>query len=179
MFKKSLDYLTEPAIVPTFPDDVLYTLCRHAPSHDVTLPISYYQTASPIISSGKVLETYFLVLCHAGITEAFYFSRSRGDPDHRVLFEKLITFVHAGSSGESKAARGLELVSLPLTDKEDRWFRDFLANENGNILNGAADTLTMRDITVVRPNADSNGRKARSSDKIDGLSWATLKDAGR
>ena len=174
--KKALDYLTEPALIPTFPEEILYTLCRHAP--DATLPIAYYQTVSPAITSGKVLETFFQTLCRVSITEAFYFSRTQGDLNHRVLFEKLITLVHANSHGAIKATRGVELISLPLNEEEEFWFGDFLEDGKGRNLAGANDTLIMRAIASGRAESVSD-RRMRNCQKIDGVDWQTLRGGMR
>ena len=177
--QRALDYLTEPTLTPTFPEEILYTLCRHTPQDDVTLPIAYYQTVSPSIKSGKVLETYFLTLCRASITEAFYFSRTHGDLNHRVLFEKLITFVHANSSGPTKANRGVELISLPLNEDEEVWFNEYLNNGRGSTLPGATDTLIMRGISIGRPDPHLQNRRRASSQKIGGINWETLTNGTR
>ena len=144
-----MDYLTEPALIPTFSEEILYVLCRHAPDDDVTLPISYHQSVSPALTSSKVLEVYFLALCRASVTEAFYFSRAQGGLIHRTLFEKLILFIHSKSSGALKAGRGVELISLPLGEEEETWFRAYLECM-GSRLSGANDTLKMRDIVIGR-----------------------------
>lgn len=177
--QRALDYLTEPALTPTFPEEILYTLCRHTPQDDVTLPIAYYQTVSPSIKSGKVLETYFLTLCRASITEAFYFSRTHGELNHRVLLEKLITFVHANSGGATKANRGVELISLPLSEDEEAWFNEYLNDGKGSTLPGATDTLIMRGISTGRPDPNLQHRRRASSQKIGGINWETLTNSTR
>ena len=177
--QRALDYLTEPALTPTFPEEILYTLCRHTPQDDVTLPIAYYQTVAPSIKSGKVLETYFLTLCRASITEAFYFSRTHGEMNHRVLFEKLITFVHAHSSGAIKANRGVELISLPLNEDEEAWFNEYLNDGRGSTLPGATDTLIIRGISIGRQDPNLQHRRRASSQKIGGINWETLTNSTR
>ena len=175
--KRALDYLTEPSLIPTFPEEILYTLCRHAP--DGTLPIAYYQSVSPAITSGKTLETYFLTLCRVSVTEAFYFSRTQGDLNHRVLFEKLIYFVHANSHGAIKATRGIELISLPFNEEEESWFTGFLEDRKRKKLAGANDTLIMRAIAIGRSESIFQDRGKEDSQKIDGIDWHTLKVAIR
>ena len=177
--QRALDYLAEPALTPTFPEEILYTLCRYTPQDDVTLLIAYYQTVSPSIKSGKVLESYILTLCRASITEAFYFSRTHGELNHRVLFEKLITFVHANSSGATKANRGVELISLPLDEDEEAWFNEYLNDGKGSTLPGATDTLIMRGISTGRPDSNLQHRRRASSQKIGGINWETLTNRTR
>lgn len=173
--KRALDYLTEPALTPTFAEEILYTLCRHTPQNDVTLPIAYYHTVSPSITSSKVLEAYFLTLSRASVTEAFYFSRAQGELNHRFLFENLVAFVHAKSIGPIKATRGVELISLPMNDEEESWFNAVL--EGGGKLPGAADTLVMRNIATGRPSPNAQHQRNRSGSKIDGVNWQTLKSS--
>lgn len=153
----------------------MYTLCRHSPNNDVTLPVAYYQTVQPCIISNKVLEAYFLILCRASIIEAFYFSRTQGDLHHRAFFEKLITFVHSKSVGKVKATRAVELIGLPLDQKEEAWFTEFLAHGKGNMLSGATDTLIMSGIATGRSDSDAHHRRMGSSENIDGVNWEILR----
>jgi len=155
----------------------LYTLCRHSPTNDIALPVAYYQTIQPCIRSSKVMEAYFLILCRASITEAFYFSRTQGDLNHRFLFGKLITFVHSKSVGKIKATRGAELIGLPLNQEEETWFTEFLTQGRGSMLSGAADTLMMRAIAIERPIPDAQYRRMTSGEKIDGVSWEIVRSS--
>lgn len=164
-------------MVPTFAEAILYTLCRHAPN--ASLPIAYYQAVTPAITSGKVLETYSLTLCRHSLTEAFYHSRTQSDVNHRVLFEKMITFVHAHSLGATKATRGVELISLPLNEEEESWLTEFLEDGKGRNLAGANDTLIMRAIATGRSESVSRYRRKGTSQKIDGVDWSTLRGGMR
>jgi len=137
--------------------------------------MAYYHTVSPTITSSKVLEAYFLVLCHASVTEAFYFSRAQGDLNHHVLFEKLIDYIHTESKGAVRATRGVELIGLPLNEAEESWFEVFLEDGKGSTLPGAIDTLTMRRIALGRSNAKSPKGGSGSGKLIDGVNWDTLK----
>ncbi|KAL2045694.1 hypothetical protein N7G274_002124 [Stereocaulon virgatum] len=175
-FERALDYLTEPASTPTFSEEILYTLCRHTSRDDVTLPIAYFHTVSPSITSSKVLEAYFLVLCRANVTEAFYFSRAQGDMNHRVLFEQLIAFVHTNSTGAIKATRGVELISLPLNEEEESWFDAYL-EEKGSTLPGAIDTFLMRGVATGRTHSKEHHRRRPSGRRIDGMNWDTLRNS--
>lgn len=148
-------------MIPTFSEEILYILCTHAPGKDVILPVSYYQTVSPCLTSSKVLEAYFDTLCHASITEAFHFSRTQGGSNQRVLFEKVIAFVHKTSNGKLKAARGVELISLPLGGEEEYWFREYLKDGEGSRLSGAADTLKIRGIAIGRSDNDHQRPRTR------------------
>ena len=93
--------------------------------------------------------------------------------NHRALFEVLITFVHTKSRGAIKAARAVELISLPLTEEEETWLMTYLAEGKGNRMPAAADTLKMRAIATGRSD-HMQYRRTKSSEKIDGVNWETL-----
>ena len=139
--------------------------------------MAYFHTTSPSITSNKVLEAFFSVLCRSSITEAFYFSRSQGELIHQHLFEKLITFVHANAAGALRATRGVELISLPLNEKEEKWFDEFLSQGKGRTLYGAHDTIMIRAIATGRSQDASDQSSHAGNRKIDGLNWAILKES--
>ncbi|MCJ1404084.1 hypothetical protein MMC11_007309 [Xylographa trunciseda] len=174
--ERALDYLTSPSLIPTFPDDILYTLCRHAPQNDSSLPLSYYHSVSPPLASMKVLSAFFERSCKASLTEAFYFARQSGQPKHRQLFEQLITFVHANSAGDVRASRALELIHLPLDEDEEQWFEEFLNEGKGSTLYGAKDTLMMRKIAKGQVRDAVYLGSKLSGRKIDGMNWTTLQE---
>lgn len=120
-----------------------------------------------------MLEAYFLILCRASVTEAFYFSRTQGDINHSILFEKLVLFVHTKTSGADKAARGVELISLPLTEEEENWFTGYLTKGDEELA-GAADTLRMREVATGH-SINVQLPAGNGSEKIDGVNWETLK----
>ncbi|KAL9122447.1 MAG: hypothetical protein Q9187_000992 [Circinaria calcarea] len=175
VLERALDYLTDPCLVPTFPEDILYTLCRHAPKDDPSLPLSYYHTVSPIISSTRVLDTLFNTMCSASITEAFFFSRSHGELIHQHLFELLVCFVHANSEGDIRASRAVELLGLPLDEKEEAWLEEYLVKREGNKLAGAKDTIMMRRIAMGRLLEAIEFSENLSGRTVDGVSWTTLR----
>ena len=114
-------------------------------------------------------------MCQASITEAFYFSRSHGELIHQHLFERLIDFIHGNAGGEIRAARGVELIGLPLDDKEERWLEEYLAEGKGTGLFGAKDTLMMRKIATGRSQEAANlARSIHEKKSIHGVSWSTL-----
>ncbi|KAL8658908.1 MAG: hypothetical protein Q9226_000699 [Calogaya cf. arnoldii] len=61
-FGNALGYLTEPVLIPTFPEEILYLLCTHPDQHDDKLPLAYYYTVSPSVTSPKVTEALFAKL---------------------------------------------------------------------------------------------------------------------
>ena len=161
--------------MPTFPQEILYTLCRHAPKDDATLPLAYFHTVSPSITSNKVLEALFDVMCRASITEAFHFSRSYGDLIHRTLLEYLISFIHLSAAGDIRAAKAIELIGLPLTEEEELWFEEYLLEGKGRTLQGVRDTLTARQIASGRLQDALGDGKDLNGRKEDGMNWMTLK----
>lgn len=177
--KRALDYLTEPALIPTYPEEILYILCHHAPKNDCSLPLAYYYTVSPCITSNKALEALFFVLCRSSISEAFFFSRGQGETVHHDLFEKLVGFVLKSSKGESRAMRGFVLISLPLNDIEEAWFYEYLRNGDGKTLPGATDTIIMRRLVKEDTNLLLEHQETLASNKIDGINWLTLKESLR
>lgn len=99
--------------------------------------------------------------------------------NHRVLFEKLINFVHVSSHGAIKATRGVELISLPLNEEEESWFTEFLEDGKARNLAGANDTLIMRAIATGRSESVARDRRTGNSQSIDGVNWNTLRGGMR
>jgi hypothetical protein len=176
LMKSALEYLTEPTLIPTYPEEILYTLCRHAPENDPSLPLAYYHTVSPGLSSGKVLEALFLVLCRSSLAEAFFFSRTQDEATHHKLFQKLVSFVHAGSKDGSKAMRGATLISLPLNEVEETWLNEYLKDGEGKKLRGASDTIIMRGLIKGDLGFLEDNSEDFSVEKINGVNWSHLKD---
>ncbi|MCJ1335007.1 hypothetical protein MMC09_000273, partial [Bachmanniomyces sp. S44760] len=175
--EKALDNLTSPSLIPTFPEEILYTLCQLSlPSKDSTLPLAYYHTVNPAISSPKVQDAFFSILCRASITEAFYWSRTHDEFLHRRLFEKLIAFVHSDATGQIRSGRAIEMMCLPLGNEEKGWFEDFVTDGKGKTLPGIKDTIIMWKMIV----GDKKGLKemgpALNGKKVDGMTWGTLVD---
>ena len=126
------------------------------------------------LQSSKVLEVFFTTLCRASITEAFFFSRARGELSHQKLFERLIDFALSASHGTARSPRSIELISLPLNDMEESWLEEYLKAGRGSRLPGARDTIIMRGLAIGRHDAISSQDMNRPSRKIRGMDWATL-----
>lgn len=173
-FSKALDYLTDPLLIPTFPEEILYTLCTHRDQHDNLLPLAYYYTVSPAITSHKVLETFFSVLARTNVTETFFFARRQGEPNHRKLFEILISCVLDGEEGENRARRSVELIHLPFSKEEELWFEEYLADGRGKGLSGAADTLEMRKVVTGRALTNEGQGMGVGRRKNGGSDWSSL-----
>ncbi|OJD23919.1 hypothetical protein ACJ73_04728 [Blastomyces percursus] len=189
-FRRALEYLTEPSLLPTFPDEILYTLATHSKqkqqqqqqhrneNHDDSLATAYYLTVSPPLATPKALNAYFALLCRTHITESFYFARKTPSPSsHRDLLEQLIIFVLSTTKlGETRAKRAMELINLPFSAEEERWFEDCLLTGKARHLPGAKDTVMMRRVATGRlQDLNAGGLEALGGRKIEGLNWDDLK----
>ncbi|KAL8674507.1 MAG: hypothetical protein Q9168_001099 [Polycauliona sp. 1 TL-2023] len=155
-FENALGYLTEPILTPTFPEEILYLLCTHPDQHDDRLPLAYYYTVSPTVTSTKVTEAFFAKLSLSSVTEAYFWCRKYGHSSHRQLFEQLIYCVLNGPDGESRARRSVELLHLPFSGEEEFWFRAYLTEGKGKDCRGAKDAYTVRALaTGNRPSIGS------------------------
>ena len=175
-FERALDFLTEPILIPTFPEEILYTLCKHPEQKDPSLPLLYYHTVSPAIRSRKVLETFFSVFAVVSVTEAFYFARKQFEPQHQQLFEQLIGSVLGGKEGEKRADRSVELVHLPLNEDEEAWFEEYLTDGMGRNLPGAKDTLIIRAIASRKTSDILKDGNDLGERKINGMDWSRVRD---
>ncbi|KAL9104347.1 MAG: hypothetical protein Q9163_000693 [Psora crenata] len=181
-FERALDYLTEPSLIPTFPEEILNTLCRASLASEnssdkaALLPIAYYQAVSPPIRSSSTLERYCDVLCKFSVTEALVFSRSQGAYNHQVLFERLL---YCALSKWRTHQHAIELVGLPLDEEEEAWLIEYLGNGKGSKLPTAEDTLIMREIAAGRMDRLRYFRRTHSGRNIEGLDWDTIGDLGK
>ncbi|KAL5343403.1 nuclear pore complex assembly-domain-containing protein [Aspergillus crustosus] len=175
-FKRAIEYLTEPSIIPTFPDEILYALTLpHISRHDDSLVMAYYLTVNPPLTTVKAQRAFMETLSRASITEAFYFTRKHNDSLRQAYFTQLIEFVHRSDAGQIRSRRAVELIDLPLDEQEEEWFEEALLRGKAKTLHGARDTVLMRRLATgntakLAPELESLGGK-----KIDGLNWDTLK----
>lgn len=176
--QRALEYLTEPSLIPTFPDEILYVLTlTHLPKHDDSLAMSYYHTVSPPLASEKVQKAFFEVLCRASITEAFYFARKNDEIRRRRYLEQLVVFVHSSSAGQIRGERAMELVNLPFDEEEEKWFEDCLLHGAAKTLHGAKDTVLMRRLATGKLKDLSADVESLGGKKIDGLNWDDLRQS--
>ncbi|KAA8647212.1 hypothetical protein EYZ11_006841 [Aspergillus tanneri] len=174
--KRAIEYLTEPSIIPTFPDEILYILTlSHLPKHDDSLVMAYYLTVSPPLTTSKVQKAFFQTLCRASVTEAFYFTRKNGESLRQAYFVQLIEFVHTTAAGQARSKRAMELIGLPLDDQEVEWFEDTLLHGSAKGLYGSKDTVMMRRLATGKLSELSPELESLGGKKIDGLNWDVLK----
>ncbi|KAH8703240.1 nuclear pore complex assembly-domain-containing protein [Talaromyces proteolyticus] len=177
-FRRALEYLTEPSLIPTFPDEILSVLTQqNLPKHDDSLAIAYYLTVSPPLASEKVQQSYFETLCRANITESFYFARKYDHDRRRQFLEQLVVFVHKTPAGQLRGSRAMELINLPFDELEESWFEECLLNGRAAALSGAKDTVLMRRLASGKmqdlpPSVESLGGR-----KIDGINWDDLRQS--
>lgn len=170
--------MTEPSIIPTFPDEILYALTlSNLPKHDDSLVMAYYFTVSPPLASKKVQQAFFATLCGASVTEAFYFTRKHDESLRRNYLEQLIEFVHKTSAGQARSKRAMELIGLPLDEREEQWFEEALLHGNAKMLPGAKDSAMMRRLATGKLGDLSADLQSLGGKKVDGLNWNVLKQS--
>ncbi|KAK4111597.1 hypothetical protein N656DRAFT_711433 [Canariomyces notabilis] len=147
-FKFALEHLAHPSLPSEFADDIITVLVRHAKDDDYSLPLAYYHTTQPVLQTSEALELLFGALARTSATEALYFSRKYPDHARQLLFEKLVASVleHPDAVG----ARGKELVSLPLTADEEKWFQEYIAVGAGRKSKNAKPVAQMRQVVTGR-----------------------------
>ncbi|KAJ5198014.1 uncharacterized protein N7498_007131 [Penicillium cinerascens] len=179
-FRRALDYLADPSLIPTFPDEILYALTlSQLPKHDDSLAIAYYLTAAPPLATEKVQRAFFEVMCRSNVTEAFYFTRKYDEFHRRSFFEQLIEFVHKSGAGQTRSKRAMELVGLPLDEDEECWFEECLLQGNASSLPGAKDTVMMRRLAIGQMDGLGAELESLGGKKVDGLNWDDLRESMR
>ncbi|KAJ5885232.1 hypothetical protein N7495_009742 [Penicillium taxi] len=172
--KRALDYLSEPSLIPTFPDEILYVLTiPQIPHRSDSFAITYYLTAAPPLATEKVRQSYFEILCRSSITEAFYFTRKHDGYNRDRLFVQLVEFVHKTPAGQTRSKRAMEFVGLPLDEDEETRLEETLLDGSVSTLPGAKDTLMMRRLATGR----LQGLESLGGKKVDGLNWDDLRES--
>lgn len=173
-FQRALEYLTEPSLIPTFPDEILYVLAT-LPKQDDSLAMAYYLTVSPPLASPKVLHAFFALLCRTRVTESFYFTRKQNDLTRRELVEDLIVFVLSTKPSNLRANRAMDLINLPLNETEEEWFEQCLLHGKAKHLHGAKDTVMMRRVATGRLEKLNSDLEALGGRRMEGLNWDDLR----
>ena len=175
-----MEHLTEPSLIPTFPDEILYVLTlTKLPKHDDSLAIAYYLTAAPPLATTKIRKAFFDTLARANLTEAFYFTRKYDDTLRQSFFEQLVEFVHKATPGQTRSRRAMELVGLPLDEDEEEWLEHVLLQGNASTLPGAKDTVMMRRLATGRTGQLNPELESLGGKKVDGLNWDDLRGSIR
>lgn len=178
MTQRAIEYLAEPSLIPTFPDEILYALTLpDIPKHDDSLAVAYYLTVAPPLATEKVQRAFFETLCRSSVTEAFYFSRKYDEHHRRNFFEQLVGFVHKTGPGQTRSRRAMELVGLPLDEDEEQWFEESLLHGIASSLPGAKDTMMMRRLAMGQVDGIGAELKSLGGKKVDGLNWDDLRQS--
>lgn len=145
----------------------------------MTLPLAYYHTVQPALTSLKAVESLLSAIVRTSVTEGFYFNRTQSELARRHMFELLIALVLNNSPSSTVAERSVELVSLPFDAVEEAWFEEYLLRGEGRAIRRGKDTVMMRRLgtaqfaeSLVQPNLGS-GRS------LEGLDWEKLAAAVR
>jgi hypothetical protein len=195
-FKTAVGHLTHPSIIPTFPDEIMYTLLRGRdklrsvglqknPEDDI-LPLAYYNCAKPPLDDVRTRDEYVKYLSRRNVTETFYWIRSRPEHEHKPLLEIFVEETLEQSSYHNTEAddsyprqdKMLEFVSLPLSEEEEELVERYLTEGKGRTFLNAPDTVLMRGIAMGRL-TDVAGEHVTYGRKHDGLTWTLLKDGVR
>lgn len=192
-FRTAVENLTHPSIIPTFPDEIIYTLLKgrdklaHAgmqkDAQDDILPLAYYNCVKPPLEDEKTRNEFAKYLSARNVTETYHWvhSRPEHEQDHllEILIEQTLEKGAWGVKGEDEAytreEKALELVSLPFTDEEEEHVEKFLTDGKGRNFKGAHDTVLMRRIATGRL-ADVANETGGRGVKHGGVNWETLKD---
>lgn len=192
-FRTAVEHLTHPSIIPTFPDEILYTLMRgrdrlgsvgiEKGTEEDILPLAYYNCVKPPLEDDKVRDEFAKYISARNVTEAYYWLRDRPEYEHMHLLEVLVetTLERSAWSNDvddelySRRDKAVELVSLPLTEEEEAHVEKFLIEGKGRTYRGAQDTLLMRRIATGKL-AEVASEKGTRGRRHDGVTWEVLKD---
>jgi hypothetical protein len=173
-FASALELLTDPSLIPTFTDEILYTLIHH-PRCDNSLATAYYVTVSPPLRDPRTLVAYFSMLSQNSVTEAYNFTKGQDGAKRKSLFEDLVVAVHTEGGSETRADRALALLSLPLTAEEEAWFEECLLYGKGASCNQAKDSVMMRRLAMGRDYQGLGALDRLRGHKINGVNWDDIR----
>lgn len=194
--RTAVEHLTHPSIIPTFPDEILFTLLMakerlssvgtQAGPEDDILPLAYYNCVKPPLDDQSTRTEFIKYLSARNVTEAYYWIHTRPEHEQKQLLEIFIESTldrnnwsnNPDEIAYTRDAKAIEFVSLPFTQEEDEYIERFLTEGKGRIFLGAHDTVLMRRIAMGRL-ADVAAEQDTRSRKHDGLTWELLKDGVR
>ncbi|EXJ88812.1 hypothetical protein A1O3_01876 [Capronia epimyces CBS 606.96] len=175
-FSRALEFLTDPSLTPTFPDEILLALLRHSKC-DSSLATAYYVAVSPPLKDQETLEAYFELLLANNLVEAYYFAQKQDDLQRRALFEQLIVTVHGQKAGRDRAEQAAVLIGLPFTAEEENWFEGCLLHGAASKYPGAKDSVMARRIATGKSTTGISALNRLKGEDIGGLSWDYVKTA--
>jgi hypothetical protein len=160
-------------LIPTFHEEILETLVDH--SSNMTLPLAYFHSVQPTITSEDALRKLFSAIAKTSVTEAFFFSRGQADGYRQDMLQSLISFIVREPVSENAAARATELVNLPFSKEEEEWFQDYLIHGDVNRSKKARDIVMMRRIGTGKfaeaLEVDCSGTRT-----VNGLNWEMMQE---
>ncbi|ORX94471.1 nuclear pore complex assembly-domain-containing protein [Clohesyomyces aquaticus] len=190
-FDTAVGYLTHPAIIPTFPDEIMLALLiPRAPRGDPiessahVLPMAYYNCAKPPLVNENAKKEFVRYMADRSVTETFYWIRGRPDHERKHLLEILIEqaleppIQRVENTMYKREDRAEELVSLPFGEEEEAWVERFLTEGKGRHFKGAADTVVMRRMATGRF-ADVGKEGGKKGKKIGAVNWEVLREGVR
>ncbi|KAI5301452.1 hypothetical protein KEM56_001707 [Ascosphaera pollenicola] len=173
-FHNALRCLTDPSLIPTFPDEILYAFCV-LPKDNDKFAIAYYLSTSPPLATEKALHAFFTVLCRTSVTDAFYFTRKQPEPLRRKLLDSLVSSILSSRPGEKRSERASELINLPFDESEEEIFEESLLHGSAKHYSGSKDTLLMRRIAIGNLSHLTSGLENVAGRRLDGLNWDDFK----
>jgi len=191
-FRTAVEHLTHPSIIPTFPDEIIYTLLRgqdklngsgleKSPADEI-LPLAYYNCVKPPLENTKTRNEFAKYMSARNVSETYFWIHTRPEYEQKPLLEILMeqTLERGGWSSDDEGPyvreeRAMEFVGLPLSEEEEAFVETFLTEGNGRTFQGAKDTLLMRRIATGRL-ADAASEAATRGRRHDGVTWDVLKD---
>lgn len=162
-------------MIPSFADEILEALVLHS-SEDLAIPLAYYHSVQPALTSSRATENLFSAIARTSVTEAFYFSRGQSQCMQRHMLELLIAAVLKNSPPETIADRSVELVNLPFSLEEEAWFEYYLLRGEGRAIRKGRDTIMMRRMGTGKF-SETISLKNVGGRVIRGLDWERLSAA--
>lgn len=121
------------------------------------------------------MESYFQLLLHTNVVEAYKFTQKQDMSPRRTMFERMLKFVLDERSSPTKAQRTTLVLSLPLSADEEAWFEDFLLQGDGSDLPGARDSVIMRRLSLGRSIDGMGNLSGFRGTKMNGLDWDDIR----
>ncbi|TID13945.1 hypothetical protein E2P81_ATG07012 [Venturia nashicola] len=170
-FEPAIENLTSPSVTPRYTTEILAALLNAGKGN---LALAYCQTVSPSLADHDLLVQYFTMIAEGSVTQAFYFIRTQPPSKQRDLLQILIERTCRGSPDE-----GVELVDLPLTQKEEADFEHFLLRDtHGRNYPHAADMVMMRRISTGKFSQAKEDFRTLNLSKIprNDITWSNIMD---
>lgn len=191
-FATAVGNLTHPSIIPTFPDEIMFTLLRgreqlnrvnvQKGEQDEVLPLAYYNCVKPPLEDQKVRDEFARYLSARNVTETYFWIQTRPDHEQKPLLEILLEQTleksvwnnGVGEEAYTREDKAMELVSLPFSDEEETFIEDFLIKGRGRTFRNAEDTVMMRRIAMGRL-SDVAADQSTRGQRVGGVDWDSLK----